>query len=259
MGDTEALRGVIKFSIGLLCAAALLAILLILSGSEIDETSAKAIGTAAALAFLSLTGVAGSNLAARRPQLALFGHATALISAIAFVLAAIAIWTEPDEANPNGVFYALIIAFACGHSSVLLANGDDRDSDGVRLISYGTLASLWLVVALAITEISESGHQVDARTMGVVAVVYALGTFVLPLLRRMGTPRPKRQEEQEKLQTDHVCFVWPGDVESAVIHLTNRGLQVVEGPVRRSGTRGPGTSVYYRDPDGSLVELISYR
>jgi hypothetical protein len=251
------LQGVTKFSIGLLCAAALLAILLILSGSEIDETSAKALGTAAALAFLSLTGVAGSNLAARRPQLALFGQATALISAIAFLIAAIAIWTEPEDAE--WIFCVLIVAFACGHSSILLASGNDRDSDGVRLVCYGTLASLWLVVALAITEISENGHQVDARTMGVVAVVYALGTFVLPLLRRMEPARPPRREEEERLQTDHVCFVWPGSVESAVIHLTNRGLQVVEGPVPRSGTQGPGTSVYYREPDGSLIELISYR
>lgn len=257
MGDTEALRGVIKFSIGLLCAAALLAILLILSGSEIDDTSGKAIGTAAALAFLSLTGVAGANLAARRPQLALFGHATALISAITFVIIAIAIWTEPEDAE--WIFCVAIVAFACGHSSILLASGADRDSDGVRLVCYGTLVSLWLVVAMAITEISENGHQVSARMMGVVAVVYALGTFVLPLIRRMESARPPRQEEEEKLQTDHVCFVWPGSVESAVVHLTNRGLQVVEGPAPGRGTQGLGTSVYYRDPDGSLIELISYR
>jgi catechol 2,3-dioxygenase-like lactoylglutathione lyase family enzyme len=29
--------------------------------------------------------------------------------------------------------------------------------------------------------------------------------------------------------------------------------------VRRVGARGEGTSVYFRDPDGSLLELISYR
>jgi hypothetical protein len=30
------------------------------------------------------------------------------------------------------------------------------------------------------------------------------------------------------------------------------------GPLRRSGARGEGTSVYSRDPDRSLLELISY-
>jgi len=28
--------------------------------------------------------------------------------------------------------------------------------------------------------------------------------------------------------------------------------------VQRDGARGIGTSVYFRDPDGSLLELISY-
>jgi catechol 2,3-dioxygenase-like lactoylglutathione lyase family enzyme len=36
------------------------------------------------------------------------------------------------------------------------------------------------------------------------------------------------------------------------------GVEVELGPVRRSGARGEGTSVYFRDPDGSLLELISY-
>jgi catechol 2,3-dioxygenase-like lactoylglutathione lyase family enzyme len=93
--------------------------------------------------------------------------------------------------------------------------------------------------------------------MGVLAVLYALGAILLPLLRRMAQPRPQAQA-QEEFQTDHVCFVWPGTVESAIVHLTNRGVQVTEGPVPRSGAQGPGTSVYYRDPDGRLVELISY-
>jgi catechol 2,3-dioxygenase-like lactoylglutathione lyase family enzyme len=30
------------------------------------------------------------------------------------------------------------------------------------------------------------------------------------------------------------------------------------GPSERTGARGTGTSVYFRDPDGSLLELISY-
>jgi catechol 2,3-dioxygenase-like lactoylglutathione lyase family enzyme len=36
-------------------------------------------------------------------------------------------------------------------------------------------------------------------------------------------------------------------------------VEVELGPVARDGARGRGTSVYFRDPDGSLLELISYR
>jgi catechol 2,3-dioxygenase-like lactoylglutathione lyase family enzyme len=55
-----------------------------------------------------------------------------------------------------------------------------------------------------------------------------------------------------------VCFVWPGPIEAAVEHLNSRGVEVETGPVERSGAQGGGTSVYFRDPDGSLLEFLSY-
>jgi catechol 2,3-dioxygenase-like lactoylglutathione lyase family enzyme len=55
-----------------------------------------------------------------------------------------------------------------------------------------------------------------------------------------------------------VCFVWPGSIEGAIDHLAARSVEVELGPVPRDGARGEGTSVYFRDPDGSLLELISY-
>jgi catechol 2,3-dioxygenase-like lactoylglutathione lyase family enzyme len=35
-------------------------------------------------------------------------------------------------------------------------------------------------------------------------------------------------------------------------------MEVELGPVERQGAGGRGQSVYFRDPDGSLLELISY-
>jgi catechol 2,3-dioxygenase-like lactoylglutathione lyase family enzyme len=55
-----------------------------------------------------------------------------------------------------------------------------------------------------------------------------------------------------------LCFDWPGPVTSAAAHLESCGVEVELGPVERLGARGPGTSVYFRDPDGTLLELISY-
>jgi catechol 2,3-dioxygenase-like lactoylglutathione lyase family enzyme len=55
-----------------------------------------------------------------------------------------------------------------------------------------------------------------------------------------------------------LCFVWPGNASEALAHLEANGLDLELGPVERVGARGGGTSVYFRDPDGSLLELIAY-
>ena len=55
-----------------------------------------------------------------------------------------------------------------------------------------------------------------------------------------------------------LCFEWPGPIDEAREHLERNGVEVEMGPVERSGARGSGTSVYFRDPDGSLLEFISY-
>lgn len=54
------------------------------------------------------------------------------------------------------------------------------------------------------------------------------------------------------------CFVWPGSADEAVAHLRACAVEPELGPVERTGARGQGLSVYFRDPDGSLLELISY-
>ena len=43
-----------------------------------------------------------------------------------------------------------------------------------------------------------------------------------------------------------------------VAHLRACEVQVEEGPVARTGATGPITSVYFRDPDGNLIEVSTY-
>ena len=55
-----------------------------------------------------------------------------------------------------------------------------------------------------------------------------------------------------------LCFHWHGEIEDALEHLRSVGVPVELGPVERHGAQGGGTSVYFRDPDGSLLEFITY-
>ena len=70
-------------------------------------------------------------------------------------------------------------------------------------------------------------------------------------------PFPVAREPVRAGNSD-LCFRWAGPIAGAVAHLERHGVAIEEGPVERPGARGRGTSVYFRDPDGSLLELISY-
>jgi catechol 2,3-dioxygenase-like lactoylglutathione lyase family enzyme len=56
-----------------------------------------------------------------------------------------------------------------------------------------------------------------------------------------------------------LCFVWNGSQEALRLTLDAAGAVVEEGPVERQGGRkATASSVYTRDPDGNLLEFMSY-
>ena len=55
-----------------------------------------------------------------------------------------------------------------------------------------------------------------------------------------------------------ICFRWSGPIEEAIAHLEAQAVPVELGPVDTFGAAGAGVSVYFRDPDGSLLEFITY-
>jgi catechol 2,3-dioxygenase-like lactoylglutathione lyase family enzyme len=55
-----------------------------------------------------------------------------------------------------------------------------------------------------------------------------------------------------------LCFEWKGPIADAIAHLGRCRVAIEAGPMQRFGAKGSGTSVYFRDPDGSLLEFITY-
>ncbi|HUK00013.1 MAG TPA: VOC family protein [Stellaceae bacterium] len=54
------------------------------------------------------------------------------------------------------------------------------------------------------------------------------------------------------------CLITEQPIDEVLAHLEECGVAVELGPVPRHGTLGPMTSVYFRDPDGNLVEVARY-
>jgi catechol 2,3-dioxygenase-like lactoylglutathione lyase family enzyme len=55
-----------------------------------------------------------------------------------------------------------------------------------------------------------------------------------------------------------LCFRYAGTVAQILDELAANEVPVVDGPVPRPASNGDmGTSVYFRDPDGNLLELLT--
>ena len=52
-----------------------------------------------------------------------------------------------------------------------------------------------------------------------------------------------------------LCFLTSTPVNEIVEYLRGNDIEIVEGPVARTGCNGPILSVYFRDPDGNLIEV----
>ncbi len=55
-----------------------------------------------------------------------------------------------------------------------------------------------------------------------------------------------------------ICFITDQGIDAARDRLQAAGVEIILGPVTRIGSMGPMTSLYFRDPEGSLLEIASY-
>jgi catechol 2,3-dioxygenase-like lactoylglutathione lyase family enzyme len=54
-----------------------------------------------------------------------------------------------------------------------------------------------------------------------------------------------------------LCFIVSTTLPEAMEHVASLGVQIIEGPVRRNGAKGPILSFYVKDPDGNLIEIAN--
>jgi catechol 2,3-dioxygenase-like lactoylglutathione lyase family enzyme len=101
------------------------------------------------------------------------------------------------------------------------------------------------------------------RVLGMEAVTFGTGRRALVFGEQKINLHELGGEVEPKAATPtpgsaDLCFVTSAAPAEVLSHLHACGVQVVDGPVKRTGARGPIVSVYLRDPDGNLLEVSSY-
>lgn len=55
-----------------------------------------------------------------------------------------------------------------------------------------------------------------------------------------------------------LCFITESPLAAVMESLKAHGIAIIAGPVPKTGALGPMMSVYFRDPDGNLIEVSNY-
>ena len=62
-----------------------------------------------------------------------------------------------------------------------------------------------------------------------------------------------------RLNLNHFCLATDkASSKTLQIRLNEQGIDIEEGPVKRWGAHGSGTSIYFRDPEGNTIEVRYY-
>ncbi len=99
-----------------------------------------------------------------------------------------------------------------------------------------------------------------ARALGVEAASFAGGRRALQIGAQKINLQTLGQEVRNHacIGSGDVCLLTEAKLADVVARLTGEGIAIVEGPVQKTGARGPFMSVYFNDPDGNLIEVSSY-
>ena len=55
-----------------------------------------------------------------------------------------------------------------------------------------------------------------------------------------------------------LCFISETPMNDVISHLNFHKIEIIEGPIEKTGALGSIISVYFYDPDGNLIEVSNY-
>jgi len=101
------------------------------------------------------------------------------------------------------------------------------------------------------------------RILGMEKFEFAQGRIALACgeqkinLHQLGKEFEPRAEQVRAGSAD-LCLIIDTPLEQAIEHIQQHGVDLIAGPVNRSGAKGKIISAYLRDPDGNLLEVSNY-
>lgn len=101
------------------------------------------------------------------------------------------------------------------------------------------------------------------RVLGMETMTFAGGRKALAFGRQKINLHPAGKEyvphaRDPKPGSGDFCLIAATPLKDVIAHLKKEGVAIEQGPVAKTGATGPITSVYFRDPDGNLVEVSNY-
>lgn len=101
-----------------------------------------------------------------------------------------------------------------------------------------------------------------ARVLGMTEITFGAGRKALAFGSQKINLHLYRHEFEPKAASPvpgsaDLCFVTATPLVQVIAHLQACDVAILEGPVARTGALGPITSVYFRDPDGNLIEVAN--
>jgi catechol 2,3-dioxygenase-like lactoylglutathione lyase family enzyme len=102
-----------------------------------------------------------------------------------------------------------------------------------------------------------------SRVLGMEPVTFAGGRRGLAFGRqKLNLHQAGREFEPKALAPApgaiDLCFISETPLADVIAKLSSEGVVIIEGPVDKTGALGPMKSVYFRDPDGNLIEVSNY-
>lgn len=101
------------------------------------------------------------------------------------------------------------------------------------------------------------------RVMGMKAITFGEGRRALEFGRqKINLHQAGREFEPKALKpvpgSLDLCFITETPLADVAAHLESNGVAIAQGPVPKTGALGPMRSIYFRDPDGNLIEVSNY-